>query len=68
MDYFLSLGGGKSISLGSDFDGTDMPQGIVGIESMEKLYEKNLKSGYKEDLVKDIFFNNAHNFFKSFWG
>ena len=45
-----------------------MPQGIVGIESIEKLYEAFLKSGYKEDLVKDIFFNNAYNFFKSFWG
>ena len=68
MDYFLSLGGEKNISLGSDFDGADMPDGIVGIESMEKLYETFLKCGYKEDLVRDVFFNNAYNFFKSFWG
>lgn len=68
VDYFLSLGGEKNISLGSDFDGADMPDGIVGIESMEKLYETFLKCGYKEDLVRDVFFNNAYNFFKSFWG
>lgn len=66
VDYFLSLGGENNLCLGSDFDGTDMPDGIVGIESMENLYEAFLKIGYREDLVKDIFFNNAYNFFKSF--
>lgn len=67
VDHFLSLGGEKSISLGTDFDGADMPDEIMGIESMEKLYEAFLKSGYREDLVRDVFFNNAYNFFKSFW-
>ncbi len=62
-DYFLSLGGESVLCMGSDFDGTDMPEGITGIESIHELYELFLKSGYKEKLVEDIFFNNAYNFF-----
>lgn len=63
IEYFLSLGGEKTISLGSDFDGSDMPAGILGIESMNDLYELFLKKNYKEDLVNDIFFNNANKLF-----
>ncbi len=63
VDYFLSLGGEKTVCIGSDFDGTDMPKGITGIESMESLYEYFLKKNYKEQLVEDIFFNNAYQFF-----
>ena len=65
-DYFLSLGGEKTICIGSDFDGADMPEGILGIESIENLYELFLQHNYKESLVEDIFFNNAFNFLKKF--
>ncbi len=65
-DYFLSLGGEKIICIGTDFDGADMPEGILGIESMENLYELFLRHNYKESLVEDIFFNNAFNFFLKF--
>ncbi|MDR1467091.1 MAG: dipeptidase [Oscillospiraceae bacterium] len=61
-EHFLELGGENVLSLGSDFDGADMPQNIVGIESMYNLYEMFLRH-YKEDLVKAIFFENAYNFF-----
>ena len=63
-DYFLSYGGEKTVCIGTDFDGTDMPDGISGIESMESLYELFLKHNYSENLVEDIFFNNASNFFE----
>ncbi len=65
-EHFLSLGGEKNICLGSDFDGADMPKGIKGIESMGYIYEAFLKENYSEALVKDIFFENALNFMKSF--
>lgn len=62
-DYFLSLGGEKTVCMGTDFDGTDIPDDMHGIESMQSLYELFLKHNYNETLVEDIFFNNAFNFF-----
>lgn len=63
-DYFLARGGEKIICMGSDFDGTDLPTDISGIESMEALYEQFLRHNYNESLVQDIFFNNAFDFFE----
>lgn len=65
-EHFLSLGGGNHLCIGSDFDGTDMPKGITGIESMENLYELFLKHNYSERLVSKLFFENAYNFFENF--
>ena len=62
-EHFLSLGGEKTVCLGSDFDGTDMPDDVSGVESMEKLYELFLRYNYSEDTVRDIFWDNAHRFF-----
>ena len=49
-----------------DFDGTDIPIDMTGIESMNKLYELFLKHNYNEKLLEDIFFNNARNFLLRF--
>ena len=65
-EHFLSLGGEKAVCMGSDFDGTDMPDGVTGVESMGKLYELFLRHNYNEDLVRDIFWNNAHRYFDSY--
>lgn len=62
-EHFLSLGGERVICLGSDFDGTDIPEDMIGIESMEQLYNLFLRQNYSQSLVDDIFFNNAYNFF-----
>lgn len=63
-EHFLSLGGEKTLAMGGDFDGADIPQDMSGIESMHKLYEMFLKH-YSQSLVDDIFFNNAFNFFRN---
>lgn len=62
-DHFLSLGGEKTLAVGSDFDGTDLPEGIAGIESVNSLAEAFLRHRYPQRLVEDIFFNNAYAFF-----
>lgn len=62
-EHFLSLGGETCVCMGSDFDGTDMPDGITGVESMGVLYEEFLRINYPESLVNDIFWNNAHRYF-----
>ena len=48
--------------LGSDYDGTDVPPELDGIEKMQDLYELFLKHNYKESLVNSLFFDNASNF------
>lgn len=62
-EHFLSLGGENTVCMGSDFDGTDMPDGVSGIESMGELYELFLKHNYSETLVRKIFWSNAKEFF-----
>lgn len=65
-EHFLSLGGEKTICIGSDFDGAAMPNGITGIHSMEKIYDYFLRHNYNEQLLKDIFFNNGYKFCENF--
>lgn len=63
-EHFLSLGGESALAIGSDFDGTSLPEGICGIESMEELAEIFLRHNYPEALVMQIFFENAYKFFQ----
>lgn len=63
VDRFCALSGEKNVSFGTDFDGTDTPNDFNGIGSIENLYEYFLIKNYNEDLVRDLFFNNAYNFF-----
>lgn len=65
-EHFLSLGGEDVVCIGSDFDGTDLPDGMDGIEGIGALYNSFLRHNYKENLLKKIFFDNACNFFESF--
>lgn len=65
-EHFLSLGGENTVCIGSDFDGTDMPDGMDDITGIEPLYESFLRRNYKENLLQKIFFGNACNFFESF--
>jgi len=59
IGHFLSLGGEKSIALGTDLDGCDkLPRGIHGIEDMEKIGERMLQKNYPESLIYDIFYHN----------
>ena len=65
-EHFLSLGGEKTLAIGGDFDGADIPSDMTGIESMTALYEMFLHHNYNETLVRDIFFNNAAGFFRRY--
>lgn len=65
-EHFLSLGGEEVLSIGSDFDGSNPPQSLKGLENIPILYEEFLKIGYTEQLVQKIMYDNAHNFFSRF--
>jgi membrane dipeptidase len=58
--HFLELGGEKHMALGGDLDGCDvLPRGFAGVQDYPKLADKLLDRGFGEDLVSDIFWNNA---------
>jgi membrane dipeptidase len=65
IEHFLSLGGENCVAFGSDFDGTNLPKGMTGIESIENIAELMLRHNYSETLVNSILFDNAHHFFLS---
>lgn len=62
-DRFLSLGGEDVLALGSDFDGSDMPKDILGVESVKDIEMQFLRHFGKE-LTDKIMYENAKNFFK----
>ena len=55
IEHILSLGGENNIGFGSDFDGIDcLPDGILGVQSYDKIINEFLKVGYSEVLIKKI--------------
>lgn len=55
----------KHISLGGDLDGIDcLPDGIYGIQDYTKISDRLLERGLNEDMVRNIFWNNAVGVFK----
>ncbi len=64
LEYLLERGCENVIAFGGDFDGCELSDGICGIESIEEIYSAFLKSGYKKELLNNLFYNNANLFFK----
>ena len=59
LEHFLALGGERNLSLGGDWDGcTVLPEGIEGIQDLDRLYEHLLRRNYHEELVRGIFYSN----------
>lgn len=65
-DHMLSRGCERCLCLGSDFDGCEIVPDMTGVESMADLYEAFLRLNYSEDLVRDIFYNNAYRYFANY--
>ncbi len=59
--HFLELDpSGKHIALGGDLDGVEkMAEGFEGVQSYPVLAQRLLERGLSEDMVMDIFWNNA---------
>lgn len=59
--HFLELDpSGKHIALGGDLDGCDeLPAGFDGVQSYPAMAQRLLQRGLGEQLVEDIFWNNA---------
>ncbi len=63
IDYFLSLGGEDVISMGSDFDGAEVPADINGISYVPNIHKRMIELNYDKKLINKIFFLNAFEFF-----
>jgi membrane dipeptidase len=59
--HFLTLDPtGKHIALGGDLDGCDeLPSGFDGVQSYPAMAQRLLDRGVSENIVEDIFWNNA---------
>ncbi len=59
--HFLELDpSGKHISLGGDLDGCEaLPEGFSGIQDYQKLAQRLLQRGLGEEMLQNIFWNNA---------
>lgn len=59
--HFLELDPtGKHIALGADLDGCDkLPEGFDGIQSYPAMAQRLLERGLSEEMLMDIFWNNA---------
>ena len=57
---------GKHIALGGDLDGCEaFSEGFEGIQSYPSLAQRLLERGLTEDMIRDIFWNNALNVLSS---
>lgn len=59
--HFLELDpSGKHIALGGDLDGWDaVPDGFEGVQSYPAMAQRLLERGLNEEMIRDIFWNNA---------
>ena len=58
--HILDMGGEKCLALGSDFDGCSaLPAGLEGPEGFPRLAQALLAAGAGENILRDIFSNNA---------
>lgn len=65
--HFLELDPtGKHIALGGDLDGCEqLAEGFAGIQSYPAMADRLVERGVSEDMVLDIFWNNALNVLKA---
>lgn len=63
IEYLLSLGMQKNISIGTDFDGADMAPELQKTAQIYDLYKYLLNEGFEKPLLEQIFYKNAIDFF-----
>ena len=64
--YLSDMGCDDVIALGSDFDGCDMHEDMLGVERMRSLYDKLLECGIDDSLLYKAFYQNAKSFFDKY--
>ena len=62
-EHYLSLGGERTLCLGCDLDGTELPDGIRNVSDLTKIADLFARHGYSDELIERIFYRNAVEFF-----
>ena len=62
IEHFLDLGGEKTLALGSDFDGSDVPAWLDGCEQVPSFIDR-LADRFGADIARRIAYDNAASFF-----
>ena len=62
IDYYMALGGEKTVCFGCDFDGAPLPEDVSGISDVAKIAEELKNIGYDDHLIENIMYKNADNF------
>ena len=62
LEHFLELGGEDQVGLGSDFDGTDVPGDLSGVQDLPNLWEALYRRNYPESLMQKIMYQNLERF------
>lgn len=63
LSHYWEMNGQKTVALGGDLDGTDLPEEWQGIAVYEELWAYLLKKGVSEAALDRLFFQNAFEFF-----
>lgn len=64
VKHMVNIGGIEVCGLGSDFDGIDNPVEFGDVSGVRQLYEALVKSGFSEDDVDKIFYQNVLRVYK----
>ena len=64
IEHYLSLGGKNILAMGTDLDGTDLPDGFFGIQDIHKIADEMQRLNYSDELINKIMYKNAFEFFK----
>ena len=63
--YTSSLGGEKTLAMGCDFDGGELPNFLQDIGDLERLGTYFSQMGLNDRVIDQIFYQNAKEFFDS---
>lgn len=61
--HLINLGAAKSIAIGTDFDGCDMPNELSNTTKIVNLYNFLKSRNISEQILEGVFYENAKNFF-----
>lgn len=62
LEHFLALGGENHLGLGSDFDGTDVPEDLSGVQDLPKLWAILERRGFSSELIHRLAWENLNHF------
>lgn len=62
IDYYMGLGGQDIVGFGCDWDGTDLPEGMINVGDLTKIADIMVCHGYTDELIHKLFFDNFYRF------